>query len=66
MIEDGLEPAWIGQFVEVGEGAFAEFWDREMFLSLASFAEILDGSQGTNRGIEECEDVRDKDIVEEK
>jgi hypothetical protein len=66
LIEDWLQPGGVGQLVEVGEGTFAEFRDREMFLGLSGLAEILKGSQGPQRGIEEGEEVGDKDIVEEK
>ena len=52
--------------VEVGEGALAEFFDREMFLSLPGLAEILDGPQRPQGGVEEGEEVGDEDVVEEE
>jgi hypothetical protein len=66
MIEDRLQPGVVGQFVEVGEGALAELGDRELFLSLSGLAKILDRPEGAQRRIEEGEQIRDKDIVEEE
>jgi hypothetical protein len=66
LIEDRLQPGRVGQLVEVGQGTFTEFPDGEMFLGLSRPAEILNGSEGSQRGIEESEKVGDKDIVEEK
>ena len=37
-----------------------------MFLSLPGLAEILHGSEGSQRGVEKGEEVGDKDIVEEE
>ena len=37
-----------------------------MFLSLPRLAEILEGSESSQRGIEKGEEVGDKDVVEEK
>ncbi len=66
MIEDRLQSGRVGQLVEVGEGAFAEFPDGKVFLSLSRLAEILHGSEGSQRGVEKGKEVGDKDIVEEK
>ena len=66
MIEDRLQSGRVGQLVEVGEGAFAEFPDGEVFLSLSRLAEILHGPEGSQRGVEEGEEVGDKDVVEEE
>ena len=52
--------------VEIGERAFTEFRDREMFLGLSGLTEILDGPQGPQRGIEEGEEIRDKDVIKEQ
>src|SRR5260221_7965288 len=66
MIKDRQQPGGIGQLVEVGQGTFTEFLDGEIFLSLSGLTEILNGSQGSQRGVEKGEEVGDKDIVEEK
>ena len=66
MIEDRLQSGGVGQLVEVGEGAFTELPDGEMFLSLPRLAEILDGPEGPQRGVEEGQEVGDKDVIEEE
>jgi hypothetical protein len=66
VIEDRLQSGRVGQLVEVGEGAFAEFADSEVFLSLSRLAEILHGPEGSQRGVEKGEEVGDKDVVEEE
>jgi len=66
MVEDRLQPGGVGQLVEVGEGTFTELPDGEMFLSLSGLAEIFDGSECSQRGVEESEEVGDEDVVEEQ
>ena len=66
VIEDRLQSGRVGQLVEVGEGALAEFADGEVFLSLSRLAEILHGPEGSQRGVEKGEEVGDKDVVEEE
>jgi len=66
VIEDRLQAGVVGQLIEVGESTFTEFSDGEMFLSLSGLTEILDGSECSQRRIEEGEEVGDKDVVEEK
>ena len=52
--------------IEIGKGALAEPADGEMLLGLSRLAEILEGSQGPQRGVEEGEEVGDEDVVEEE
>ena len=66
MIEDRLQSSWVGQLVEVGEGTFTEFPHGEMISSLSSLTEILNGSQGSQGGVKEGEEVSNKDIIEEE
>jgi hypothetical protein len=66
VIEDRLQSGRVGPLVEVGEGALAEFPDGEVFLSLSSLAEIHHGPEGSQRGVEEGQEVGDEDVVEEE
>ena len=66
MIEDRLQPGRVGEFVEVGKGAPAELADGQVLLSLPGLAEILDGPQGPQAGVEEGQERGDKDIIEEE
>ena len=54
MIEDRLQACGVGQLAEVAEGAFAEVRDGEMPLGLPRLAEVLDGPQGSQRGVEKA------------
>ena len=66
VIEDRLQPGRVGQLVEVGKGALAEFADGQMLLSLPGLTEILDGPQGPQRGIEEGQKRGDEDVVQKE
>jgi hypothetical protein len=59
-------PAGVGELVEVGERAFAEFGDREMFLSLLGLTEVFQGTQSSDRGIEEYEKISNEDIIKKE
>ena len=58
--EDRLEPLWVGDLLEVGERAAADFRDREVLLGLLGLAEILDGAEGADRGVEEGQEIGDE------
>ena len=66
MVEDRLQQRGVGLLVEVGEGAFAKFLDAQVLLGLTRLAEIFERSERSQRGVEEGEEIGDKDVVEEE
>ena len=66
MVEDRLQPGGVGQFVEVGEGAFAKFGDGEVFLGLPGLTEVFNGTEAAKRRVVECQQRGDEDIVEKE
>ena len=64
--DDGIQPLWIDQPIKIRQRALADFADGEMFLCLLCLADVFDGSQGPNRGIEKREQVDDKHIIEKE
>ena len=64
--DDRLKQRRIGDTVKIGERAFAETSHGQMPLGLPRLAEIFDGSQTSQGGIEERQQMGDHHIVEKQ
>ena len=64
--ENGLQSRGVNELIKVRESALTNLRGGKMFLSLLRLTEVFDRSQGTNRRVEECDQVDDKDIVQKQ
>ena len=65
-LDDRDEPLRIDDPVEIRERALADPFHRKVFPRLPRLAQILDGSQRADRGIEEGQQIGDEHIVQKQ
>jgi hypothetical protein len=61
VIDDGFQDGRVDQAAKVGQGALGETVDGEVSLRLAGAAEVLQGPEGAQGGVEEGQEMGDED-----
>ena len=63
MVHDGPQDGRVDEAVEVGQGALGEAIDGEIPLGLAGAAEVLQGAERAEGGVEEGQEMGDEDVA---